>query len=102
MLSPLLGTNIRAEVRSELFCTDVCGGAFTGVGGVRAEVRPEVARELYRHRSRRGGYVRAETPAEVRLRERTEYWERFLAARPDLADALADDFDDAQTKPSTR
>ena len=102
LLSPLLGTNVRAEVRSELFCTAACGGAFTGVGGVRAEVRPEVARELYRHRSRRGGYVRAETPAEVRLRERTDYWERFLAARPDLADALADDFDDAQTKPSTR
>ena len=37
---------------------------------MRAEVRLEVARELYRHRIRRGGYVRAETPAEVRARER--------------------------------
>ena len=104
LLSPLLGTNIRAEVRSELMCTDARGGLFTGVGAVRAEVRPEVARELYRHRTRRGGYVRAETPAEVRLRERAEYWQRLVAARPDLAEALADDdaFDDAQAAPSTR
>ena len=42
LLSPLLGTNIRAEVRSELMCTDARGGLFTGVGAVRAEVRPEV------------------------------------------------------------
>ena len=104
LLSPLLGTNIRAEVRSELMCTDARGGLFAGVGAVRAEVRPEVARELYRHRTRRGGYVRAETPAEVRLRERAEYWQRLVAARPDLAEALADDdaFDDAQATPSTR
>ena len=58
LLSPLLGTNIRAHVRSELMCTDARGGMLTGVGAVRAEVRPEVARELYRHRTRRGGYVR--------------------------------------------
>ena len=104
LLSPLLGTNIRAQVRSELMCTDARGGAFTGVGAVRAEVRPEVARELYRHRTRRGGYVRAETPAEVRRRERQEYWQRLLAARPDLAEALADDdeFDDVQAAASAR
>ena len=102
LLSPLLGTNIRAQVRSELMCTDACGGVFTGVGGVRAEVRPEVARELYRHRSRRGGYVRAETPAESRSRERSDYWQRMLAARPDLADALADDFDSGEAEPSAR
>ena len=104
LLSPLLGTNIRALVRSELICTDARGGSFTGVGAVRAEVRPEVARELYRHRTRRGGYVRAETSAEVRLRERTEYWQRLVEARPDLAEALADDdaFDDTQVTTSSR
>ena len=104
LLSPLLGTNIRAEVRSELMCTDARGGLFTGVGAVRAEVRPDVARELYRHRTRRGGYVRAETPSEVRLREQRDYWERLLAARPDLAEALADDadFDSVQGGSSTR
>ena len=104
LLSPLLGTNLRAAVRSEIMCTDARGGAFTGIGAVRAEVRPEVARELYRHRSRRGGYVRAETAAEVRLRERRDYWQRLLAARPDLAEALADDdaFDDVQSASSAR
>ena len=98
LLSPLLGTNIRAQVRSELLCTDARGGIFTGVGAVRAEVRPEVARELYRHRTRRGGYVRAETPEEVRLRDQRDYWQRLCAARPDLAEALADDddFDNVQ------
>jgi len=104
LLSPLLGTNIRAEVRSELICTDARGGVFTGVGAVRAEVRPDVARELYRHRTRRGGYVRAETPGEVRRRERTDYWQRLLEARPDIAEAIADDddFDDAQAELSAR
>ena len=104
LLSPLLGTNIRALIRSELICTDALGGSFTGAGAVRAEVRPEVARELYRHRTRRGGYVRAETSAEVRLRERTEYWQRLVEARPDLAEALADDeaFDDTQVTTSSR
>ena len=63
--SPLLGTNIRAPVRSELMCTDACGGVYTGIGAVRAEVLPEVARELFQHRTRRGGYVRAETAEEV-------------------------------------
>ena len=82
LLSPLLGTNIRAQVRSELICTDARGGVFTGVGGVRAEVRPVVARELYRDRTRRGGYVRAETPSEVRLRESSDYFQRLLEARP--------------------
>ena len=102
LLSPLLGTNIRAQVRSELMCTDARGGAFTGVGAVRAKVLPEVACELYRHRTRRGGYVRAETRAKVRLREQTEYWQRLLEARPDLAEALADDnaFDDMQANTS--
>ena len=105
LLSPLLGTNLRAQVRSELICTDACGGVFTGVGAVCAKVRPEVARELFRHRTRRGGYVRAETPAEVRRRERTDYWERLLAARPDIAEELLaddDDFDDTLAVPSTR
>ena len=72
LLSPLLGTNIRAPVRSELICIDACGGVFTGVGAVRIDVRPAVARELYRHRTRRGGYVRAEIAEEVRARERAE------------------------------
>ena len=94
LLSPLLGTNIRAQVRSELQCTDACEGLFTGIGGVRDEVRPEVARELYRHRSRRGGYVRAETPAEIRCRERADYWDRLLAVRPDVAEGIVGDFDD--------
>ena len=93
LLSPLLGTNIRAPVRSELVCTDARGGVFTGVGAVRAEVRPEVARELYRHRTRRGGYVRAETPAEVRARERADWSDRLLELRPDLVEG--DDDDDA-------
>ena len=104
LLSPLLGTNLRAQVRSELLCTDARGGVFTGVGAVRADVRPEVARELYRHRTRRGGYARAETPEEVRHRERSEYWQKLLTARPDLAEALADDddFDDIQAGPAGR
>ena len=90
LLSPILGTNVRAPVRSELLCTDACGGVFTGIGGVKAEVRPEVARELYRHRTRRGGYVRAETPAEVRRRERVDWCDRLLELRPDLTDGLDD------------
>ena len=104
LLSPLLGTNLRAQVRSELLCTDARGGVFTGVGAVRADVRPEVARELYRHRTRRGGYARAETPEEVRHRERSEYLQKLLTARPDLAEALADDddFDDIQAGPAGR
>ena len=95
LLSPLLGTNIRAPVRSELVCTDARGGVFTGVGAVRAEVRPEVARELYRHRTRRGGYVRAETPAEVRARERADWSDRLLELRPDLVEDDDDEDDDA-------
>ena len=90
LLSPILGTNIRAPVRSELLCTDACGGVYTGIGGVKAEVRSEVARELYRHRTRRGGYVRAETPEEVRRRERADWSDRLLELRPDLADGLDD------------
>ena len=31
LLSPLLGTNLRAQVRSELICTDACGGVFLGI-----------------------------------------------------------------------
>ena len=90
LLSPILGTNIRAPVRSELFCTDACGGVFTGVGAVRADVCPEVARELFRHRTRRGGYVRAETSDEVRRREREDWCDKLLELRPDLADGLDD------------
>ena len=102
LLSPLLGTNIRAPVRSELVCTDARGGVFTGVGAVRAEVRPEVAREFYRHRTRRGGYVRAETPQEVRARERVDWSEKLLELRPDLVDDddhSDDDADDALSDP---
>ena len=102
LLSPLLGTNIRAPVRSELVCTDARGGVSTGVGAVRAEVRPEVARELYRHRTRRGGYVRAETPQEVRARERIDWSEKLLELRPDLVDDddhSDDDADDALSDP---
>ena len=95
VLSPLLGTNIRAPVRSELVCTDARGGVFTGVGAVRAEVRPEVARELYRHRTRRGGYVRAETPSEARTRERADHFDRLLELRPDLLEDADDSDDDA-------
>ena len=94
LLGPILGTNIRAPVRSELLCTDACAGVFTGIGGVKAEVLPEVARELYRHRTRRGGYVRAETPEEVRRRERADWCGRLLELRPDLADGF-DDIDAA-------
>ena len=68
LLSPLLGTNIRAPVRTELYCTDACGGGSPGVGGTRAEVREDVAQELWRHRTRRGGYARAETAGEARAR----------------------------------
>ena len=100
LLSPLLGTNIRAPVRSELVCTDARGGVFTGVGAVRAEVRPEVARELYRHRTRRGGYVRAETPQEVRARERIDWSEKLLELRPDLVDDDDHSDDDADDEPS--
>ena len=55
-------------MRTELLCTDASGGATPGVGGTRAEVRPDVARELWRHRTRRGGYARAETKGEARAR----------------------------------
>ena len=55
-------------MRTELFCTDACGGARPGVGGTRAEVRADVAQELWRHRTRRGGYARAETAGEARAR----------------------------------
>ena len=42
---------------------------------------------------------------ESRRRERTDYWERLLAARPDIAEELLaddDDFDDTLAVPSTR
>ena len=50
---------------------------------MRAEVRPEVVREFYRHRTRRGGYIRAETAEEVRARERVDWGDRLYELRPD-------------------
>jgi len=55
VLSPFFETDLRAKWASELVCTDASShwGA-----SVAARVRPEVTQELWRHRERRGGYVR--------------------------------------------
>ena len=56
-LLPMLGTSLRADVSTDLICTDACGGAKAGAGCVRSRVPRELARRLWRHRLRRGGYV---------------------------------------------
>ena len=43
------GTDLRAQVSNEVFCTDASGGGRPGVGGVKAELPNEVVRELWRH-----------------------------------------------------
>ena len=55
VLSPFFETDLRAEWATELVCTDASShwGA-----SVAAQVRPEIVKELWRHRERRGGYVR--------------------------------------------
>ena len=60
-LSPLLWTNIRAPVATELTATDASGHARAVVS---AEIGARTAAELWRVRDRRRGYVRCESEAE--------------------------------------
>ena len=55
ILSPFLESDLRARWASELVCTDA--SSFWGAS-VSARVAPAVTQELWRHRERRGGYVR--------------------------------------------
>ena len=55
VLSPLFETDLRARWAGELVCTDASSAWGASVA---ARVRPEVTAELWRHRDRRGGYVR--------------------------------------------
>ena len=55
VLSPFFETDLRARWASELVCTDA--SSFWGAS-VTARVPPAVTQELWRHRERRGGYVR--------------------------------------------
>jgi len=55
LLAPLLVTDLRAHVASRLWCTDASP---TAGAVVHAELPPQVARELWRHRDARGAYVR--------------------------------------------
>ena len=54
-LAPLLGTDLRARSHPELFCADARGGAHPWGGLCRTAVPEEVARELWRIRTRKGG-----------------------------------------------
>ncbi len=56
ILSPLWSTDLRAPVRDELFATDASGGAGAGLGVCRAPLSSACAEELWRRRTRRGGY----------------------------------------------
>ena len=55
VLSPLFETDLRARWASELVCTDASSAWGASVA---ARVPPDVTAELWRHRDRRGGYVR--------------------------------------------
>ena len=55
VLSPFFETDLRARWADELVCTDA--SSFWGAS-VTARVPPAVTQELWRHRERRGGYVR--------------------------------------------
>ena len=55
VLSPLFETDLRARWSSELVCTDASS---SWGASVAAHVSPDVTAELWRHRDRRGGYVR--------------------------------------------
>ena len=55
ILSPFLETDLRARWASELVCTDA--SSFWGAS-VSTRIAPAVTQELWRHRERRGGYVR--------------------------------------------
>ena len=60
---PSWGADLRADVREELFCTDASGGASAGIGGCYTKVPRSVAQELWRHKARKGGYVRKDSNA---------------------------------------
>ena len=68
------GTDLSAPVSTELFCTDAAGGRRAGAAGVRSVVPSAVAQELWRHRCRRGGYVRMETDGEAAARRLEDYF----------------------------
>ena len=55
VFSPLFETDLRARWAEELVCTDASSAWGASVA---ARVAPEVTAELWRHRDRRGGYVR--------------------------------------------
>ena len=57
VLAPLWGTNLRAPVRDVLVCTDASGGKRPWAAGVGTRIPAGVARELWRHRVRRGGRI---------------------------------------------
>ena len=91
-LSPLLWTNIRAPVATELTATDASGHACAVVS---AEIGERTAAELWRVRDRRRGYVRCESEAESVARTAwlegdSEEQALALAAFEDRIDELAD------------
>ena len=67
------GTDLRASVSPEVWCTDASGGGRPGVGGVTSELPRRVVQELWRHRVRRGGYVRKESSAEAAARRLEDF-----------------------------
>ena len=79
------GTDLRAQVSGEVFCTDASGGGCPGAAGVRTEVPSAVAKELWRHRERRGGYVRKESSGQVAARRLAAFADDAEDFEPDGA-----------------
>ena len=69
VLAPPFESDIRAPVSSCLTAADASPWA---AAAVEADITPSAARELWRVRDRRGGYVRSETESEVLAREIAE------------------------------
>ena len=62
VFAPMLETDIRAQVSTELVAADASDDMCAVVA---SEIDPRVAQELWRVRDRRGGYVRCETEFEA-------------------------------------
>ena len=76
---------MRAHVSEELFCTDAASGARPGAAGRRSVVPNAVAKELWRHRERRGGYVREESSGQAAARRLANYADDENYFEPDRA-----------------
>jgi hypothetical protein len=96
-LMPLFGSSLRVDVSEAVLCSDACGGGRARGGGVRTTVPRSLARRLWRHRLRKGGFVYIESKVGALFRHYQQghgEWDDSYDPEPELGPRFFGDLAD--------